>query len=60
MTGTEKSYEPIEENHQVYKKLYKLYRQLHDSFGTKEWQGGMYNVMKDLLEIRDGVRLAKN
>jgi L-ribulokinase len=60
MTGTEKSYEPIEENHQVYKKLYKLYRQLHDSFGTKEWQGGMYNVMKDLLEIRDEVRSAKN
>ena len=60
MTGTDKSYEPIEENHQVYKKLYTLYKQLHDAFGTKEWQGGMYNVMKDLLEIRDKVRAAKN
>jgi L-ribulokinase len=60
MTGVNKSFEPIEENHRIYKKLYKLYRQLHDSFGTKEWQGGMYNVMKDLLEIRDQIRLAKN
>jgi L-ribulokinase len=60
MTGTDKSYEPIEENHQVYKKIYTLYKQLHDSFGTKQWQGGMYNVMKDLLGIRDEVRAAKN
>ncbi len=60
MTGTDKSYKPIMENYQVYQKLYKLYKQLHDAFGTKEWQGSMYNVMKDLLEIRDEVRSAKN
>jgi L-ribulokinase len=57
MTGIDKTYDPIEENHQIYKKLYQLYRQLHDAFGTKEWHGSMYNVMKDLLAIRDEVRL---
>jgi L-ribulokinase len=59
MTGTDKTFEPIEENHRVYQKLYKLYKQLHDAFGTQEWQGSMYNVMKDLLDIRDQVRLTK-
>jgi L-ribulokinase len=33
--------------------LYKLYRQLHDAFGTKKLSGGLYNVMKDLLDLRD-------
>jgi L-ribulokinase len=56
MTGTSKEYIPIKENHLIYKKLYSLYKQLHDSFGTKEWNGNMYNVMKDLLNIRDEVR----
>jgi L-ribulokinase len=36
----------------VYRRLYVLYRQLHDAFGTREWSGGLHNVMKDLLEIR--------
>jgi len=58
MTGTGKVYRPIAENHDVYKKLYLLYRQLHDAFGTKTWSGKMYNVMKDLLDIRDEVRRA--
>lgn len=60
MTGVDKVYEPFEENHAVYKQLYNLYKQLHDGFGTREWQGNMYNVMKDLLDIRDQVRLSKN
>ncbi len=58
MTGTSKVFNPIEENVAVYKKLYKLYKQLHDGFGTKEWNGNMYNVMKELLNIRDEVRHA--
>ena len=33
--------------------------QLHDGFGTKHGSGNMYNVMKDLLEIRDNVRKGK-
>jgi L-ribulokinase len=58
MTGIEKVYEPIEGNKEVYKRIYHLYKQLHDSFGTKEWTGSMYNVMKELLNIRDEARLS--
>jgi len=60
MTGPGSIFQPIPENHEVYKKLYALYRQLHDAFGTKSWSGSMYNVMKDLLNIRDGVRAKNN
>lgn len=59
MTGTTNVFNPIKENVVVYKKLYKLYKQIHDAFGTKEWNGGMYNVMKELLDIRDEVRRSK-
>lgn len=59
MTGTSREFKPVEENNLIYKKLYSLYKQLHDSFGTKEWNGGMFNVMKDLLNIRDEVRRNK-
>lgn len=59
MTGTGKVYEPDAANHNIYKKLYALYRQMHDAFGTKDWTGSMYNVMKDLLNIRDKVRSNK-
>jgi L-ribulokinase len=56
MTGTSNEFKPIPENHEVYKKLYKLYKQLHDGFGTKNENGSMFNVMKDLLNIRDEAR----
>jgi L-ribulokinase len=56
MTGTRKQYLPIKEHHEMYKKLYRLYRQLHDGFGTRQWSGGMANVMKELLQLRDEVR----
>ncbi|MFO7447390.1 MAG: ribulokinase [Ignavibacteriaceae bacterium] len=56
MTSTSKTYEPVQQNHLVYKKLYGLYQQLHDGFGTSTWNGNMYNVMKDLLDIRDNIR----
>ncbi len=59
MTGTGREYLPIQKNHETYKKLYKLYRQLHDGFGTKQWSGSMFNLMKDLLIIRDDVRRSK-
>jgi L-ribulokinase len=60
MTGIDKTFNPIEENHIIYKKLYRLYKQLHDAFGTREWQGNMYNVMKEVLDIRDRVRSDNN
>jgi L-ribulokinase len=56
MTGTNKTYNPIAENHERYKELYKLYKQLHDGFGTNNQNVSYYNVMKDLLNIRDKVR----
>jgi L-ribulokinase len=59
MTGVNKTYQPIPKNHEIYKKLYSIYKQLHDGFGTTSWRGSMYNIMKDLLDIRDSVRREK-
>ncbi len=59
MTGTSSVFQPIPENYDVYKKLYRLYKQLHDGFGKAGWNGNMFNVMKDLLNIRDEVRRNK-
>ncbi len=60
MVGIGKTYTPGEESHQVYRKLYRLYRRMHDAFGTQEWSGRMYPVMKDLLDIRDAVRTTRD
>jgi L-ribulokinase len=56
MVGIGKEYLPVKTSHQTYRRLYALYRQLHDAFGTEKWSGGMYNLMKELLDIRDSVR----
>ncbi len=57
MTGLKKKvYTPNVRAHAVYTELYRLYRQLHDAFGTPSWQGNLHNVMKDLLEIRAAAR----
>jgi len=50
------TYKPIAENHNIYKQLYMLYKQMHDAFGTKQWSGELANVMKELLDIKDDVR----
>jgi L-ribulokinase len=56
MCGTkDKTYKPIGENQKVYQQLYLLYSQLHDGFGLDSVSGGMANVMKDLLNIKDSV-----
>jgi L-ribulokinase len=59
LTGIKKRFEPNPSNNSVYKKLYALYKQLHDAFGTEQWSGKMHNVMKDLLTIRDQQRKGK-
>ena len=60
MTGLKKKlYRPDPNAVAVYKKLYKLYKQLHDAFGTTVWKGNCYNVMKELLEIRNQSRNQK-
>jgi L-ribulokinase len=56
MVGIGKEYRPVEENHRIYRRLYSIYRRLHDACGTKEWSGRMFHVMKGLLDIRDEVR----
>jgi L-ribulokinase len=38
---------------QVYARLYRLYRRLHDAFAA---EGGLGDVMKDLIEMRSEVR----
>jgi L-ribulokinase len=52
----EQVYRPIAENVAVYAELFKLYRQLHDGFGTAAWSGSMDNVMKSLIAIREKQR----
>ncbi len=55
MTGLKsKVYKPRPAANAVYQKLYYLYRQLHDCFGTTAWKGDCHNVMKELLTIRAG------
>jgi L-ribulokinase len=49
----EETWEPDPEAHTVYRKLYSLYGQLHDAFGTREANASLYNVMKDLLAVRE-------
>jgi L-ribulokinase len=56
MTSITSVFEPNQENHKIYNKLYQLYKQLHDGFGIKNTDTSLYNVMKDLLNIRDEVR----
>jgi L-ribulokinase len=57
MTGLKpKIYQPDPKAHAVYRQLYKLYKQLHDAFGTRQWKGNLHGVMKKLIEIRSAAR----
>jgi L-ribulokinase len=49
-------FKPHPQAHAVYRELYALYRKLHDAFGTREWQGNLFDVMKQLIEIRQRAR----
>ena len=51
-----KIYKPDPKAHAVYRELYALYKTLHDAFGTREWSGNLFDVMKRLIEIRNRVR----
>jgi len=54
MCGLKKNtYRPNKANHKVYQQLYALYKQLHDSFGAAKHTDNLYNVMKDLLAIKE-------
>jgi L-ribulokinase len=49
------TFKPVAANRKVYAQLYGLYKQLHDAFGLQGYTGGLANVMKDLLTIKDRV-----
>ncbi len=46
-------YKPIPKNVEVYAKLYKIYKKLHDAFGVSNNTESMASVMKDLLDIKE-------
>jgi L-ribulokinase len=57
MTGLKpRVFKPNPKAHAVYKELYALYKQLHDAFGTTEWNGNLHGVMKKLIETRSQAR----
>jgi len=57
MTGVKpRKFKPANANVQTYNRLYALYKRLHDAFGTKAYDGSLYDVMKELLDIRDAIR----
>jgi L-ribulokinase len=57
MTGLKpRVFQPKPAAHAVYKELYSLYRKLHDAFGTQSATGNLYDVMKQLIAIRNRAR----
>jgi L-ribulokinase len=57
MTGVlPKRYRPNPDAGAMYDRLFALYRKLHDIFGTRDYSANLYDVMKELLLIRDEVR----
>jgi L-ribulokinase len=50
-------YRPQKRAAATYAQLFELYRILHDAFGTREFSGTVFPVMKRLIEIRDQVRM---
>lgn len=49
-------YQPRPENVDVYRRMYTLYHELHDAFGTPQGNGRLAHVMKDLIELREEQR----
>lgn len=49
-------YEPDRRRNVTYRRLYGLYRQLHDAFGTADWSGRLCHVMKELILLREEAR----
>jgi len=61
MTGVKPLvYRPHKKAAKTYAELYRLYRQLHDAFGTTGYRGKLANVMKDLIAIRNRVRKGRD
>ena len=52
----DQAFVPDAGRHRVYGELYRLYRELHDAFGTSEWDGRLNHVMKELIAVRERQR----
>lgn len=48
-------YTPDLKSKNVYDRLYSLYKNLHDAFGTRNYRKTLYYVMKELLKIKKEV-----
>jgi L-ribulokinase len=53
---SETVYEPIASNQEIYGRLFRLYRRLHDLFGTKDYAKNQFDLMKELIAIRSEAR----
>jgi len=51
-----RTFVPDPERRARYDRLFELYRKVHDAFGVKGASGELYDVMKDLLTLREEVR----
>ena len=49
----DQTFQPIAAHHKVYRRLYKLYKRLHDGFGLAGKRLAMDGVMKELLTIKE-------
>jgi L-ribulokinase len=49
-------YYPDKKKSLIYSKLFRLYQQLHDIFGTHQYSSNLYNVMKELLQIKQEMK----
>jgi L-ribulokinase len=57
MTGLKpRFYKPDPKAHETYRELFALYRKLHDAFGTRSGDRNLFDVMKQLLDIRNRAR----
>ena len=57
MTGSPKRvFRPDPGAHQVYRRLFELYSQVHDCFGKAAWRGNLHAVMKELIDVRQRAR----
>ena len=52
----DQKFTPNPDNVKTYNRFYKLYKHLHDAFGTKAADNNLYEVMKELLVIREEVK----
>ena len=48
--------EEITPDQAVYDRLFGLYQQLHDLFGTRDYAANSFDLMKELLAIRQEAR----